>query len=96
MIDQQTTLVDMDGEPFKSYYHPTCINYPVDGDYIQLLDAQGKPSENHARVSRVLGEFGQALFLVEDQTGESLAITRLQEFDTDSRQAWQEVITATA
>jgi len=93
MIEQKNTLVDMDGEPFKSYYHPACIPSPVDGDYIQML-YNGKPSENHTAVHKVLGQFGQGLYLVENQYGESFAIARNDDFDTNLVKGWQEVETA--
>ena len=33
MIEQKNALVDIDGEPFKSYYHPACLPVPIEGDY---------------------------------------------------------------
>lgn len=71
---------------------------PQPGDYVQLLDAKGKPSENFTLVSLVTAECldVQSLFLIEDSDGESFAITRAEELDTERRHAWQQVITATS
>jgi len=69
---------------------------PLSGDYVQLLDAQGKPSENHAEVFMMTGELGTGLYLIEDMQSEAFAVVRLPEFDNKLRRAWQQVITATA
>jgi len=66
---------------------------PQAGDYIQLLNGANEPCENHAEVDRWTAELGINLFLVEDVQGESFAVTRLEEYDNDRRNAWQQVIT---
>ena len=71
-------------------------NEPKENDFVQLLDTEGNPSENHTSVSKLLGTLGEQLFLIEDNLGETLAVCRLPEFDTNSRKAFQEVITAVA
>lgn len=82
------------------YLHPdnilTPFSPPMSGDYIQMLDTQGRPCENHAEVFTWTAELGQHLYLVEDMSGESFAVTRLEEMDTERRRAWQQVITAVA
>ena len=82
------------------YLHPdnilTPFSPPMCGDYIQLLDGNGKPCENHSEVFIRVADFGMHLYLVEDMSGESFAVTRLEEFDTDRRRAWQQVITGVA
>ena len=67
---------------------------PDQGDYVQILDASGRPSENHVRVSRCTADLFGGVFLVEDENGNSLAIVRLPELDNLNRRAWQEVITS--
>ncbi len=69
---------------------------PLAGDFLQLLDAEGKPSNNHAEVFRTLGALGDGLYLIEDMQGESFACARNERFDTQKRRAWIQVITATA
>lgn len=74
------------------------IGYPSCDDYIQLLDENGKPSENHAIVGRPTGydistEGIHRLFSVEDLVGQNYLVIRLPEFDTERIRAWQEVST---
>lgn len=67
---------------------------PVKGDYLQLLDANNQPCENHAVIERWTAQLGIQLYLVEDTYGESFACTRLPEMDNQVRNAWQQVITS--
>lgn len=66
---------------------------PLENDYVQLLDAQDQPSENHTRVSRLLGEPAPDMYLIEDQSGEVYVVSRLPEQDTALRRAWRQMIT---
>ena len=59
--------------------------YPVNGDYVQLLDIKKNPSENFTLVEKWTAELGYNLFLIEDESGESFAITRCESLDTDAR-----------
>ena len=74
---------------------PTTI-YPVNGDYVQLLDTKENPSENFTLVEKWIGEIGYNLFLIDDNDGESFAITRCEKLDTEARNGWQQVLTETA
>jgi hypothetical protein len=67
---------------------------PAPGDYVQLLDAQGNPSENHTSVERWTAKLGEQLYLIQDPSGESFAVTRLPEMDTQVCRAWQQTITS--
>lgn len=99
-----TPILEKSSNEIKSwwghtYLHPdnilTPFSPPMSGDYLQLLDAQGKPSENHTEIFTWTAELGQHLYLIEDMDGESFAATRLPELDTQKRRAWQQVLTAT-
>jgi hypothetical protein len=68
--------------------------YPKKGDYLQLLDANNRPCENHATIDVTTGALGVGLFLIRDNQGEAFACVRLPDDDTDTRHAWQQVITS--
>jgi hypothetical protein len=67
---------------------------PKRGDYLQLLDANDRPCENHATIDLHTGSLGVGLFLVRDNQGEAFACVRLPDDDTAARRAWQQVITS--
>lgn len=79
------------------YLHPDNIltpnTPPMSGDYLQLLSADGKPSENHAEIFNWVGTNGTGVYLVEDMQGEVFVCVRNEELDTQKRRAWQQVNT---
>lgn len=75
---------------------------PAPGDYVGLIDAAGRLTENHTRVERVIGCASEGFpenhkpYLIEDPSGEVYSVVRMPEADNDIRRAWQEIATGTA
>ena len=70
-------------------------NAPRNGDYVQLLDADNKPSENFAHVDRWTAYtdwLNEEYYQVLTEQGEAFNVVRLSGLDTDERQAWQQFI----
>ena len=93
MTDDEFDSLD-ESEPIESLFESGLPIYPKTGDYVQLLDSKGKPSENHTSVNLFLGELGMGLYLIRDDDGESFAVTRCENLDNQLRNGWREVITA--
>jgi len=82
----------------RVYLHPGNIYspamHPLPGDYMQLLDADNKPSENHAEVFMCSNYDQPEPWIVETMNGESYTVTRLPELDNNIRRAWRQVVTS--
>lgn len=82
------------------YWHPKMIHpdnldwNPRKGDYVRLLDANGRPCENFTSVSEVICELPKDLKirLVSDPGGEYYFIVRDPSEDNETRRAWLQVV----
>ena len=70
--------------------------FPSSGDYVQLLDENNKLSENFTLIKSWDFDLIFDLFVITDIQGETFAVARDYDLDTDLRKGWQQIITATA